>query len=138
MRLIRFAPFILLAACGGTQEPAATQTPAEVVAPAEEAAPLVEQPAPPEPPNPARLTGLNPKEVQALIGEPSLVRRDANVQVMLFENHDCVFEVIFYEPSENEHFEAKETNARTRRGTDIDRTECLVKVLPNGLWLDQQ
>lgn len=136
MKTARLLPFVFLAACGGTaQEPAITQVPAEVAPPVETPA-ISEPPAPP--PDPTRLSGLNPREVQELIGEPSLVRRDANVQAMLFENHDCVFEVIFYEPTEDDHFEAKETNARTRRGTDVDQTECLIKVLPNGQWLDRQ
>lgn len=137
MKILRFMPFILLAACGNTaQPPAVTQTPTEVIVPAE-TLPVAEKPVLP-PPDPARLTGLNPREVQALIGEPSLVRRDANVQAMLFEKGDCVFEIIFYEPSENDHFAATETNARTHRGSDIDRALCLVQILPNGQWLDQQ
>ncbi len=137
MRLFKLAPLALLAACGGTTtEPAVTQVPAETIEP--EIAPTeVEQPAPP-PPSAERLQGLNPGEVQALIGAPSLVRRDANVQAMLFENSECVFEVIFYEPSEDDHFAVTETNARTLQGTDVDRSECLQKILPNSQWLDQQ
>tara|TARA_R110002096_G_scaffold9468_2_gene37374 strand:- start:654 stop:1067 length:414 start_codon:yes stop_codon:yes gene_type:complete len=137
MKIIRLIPFILLAACGNTaQPPAGTQAPTKVIVP-EEAQTIAEKPVLP-PPDPARLVGLNPREVQALIGEPSLVRRDANVQAMLFESGDCVFEVIFYEPTENDHFAATETNARTYRGTDIERAICLVQILPNGQWLDQQ
>ncbi|MEX0300621.1 MAG: hypothetical protein AB3N28_16220 [Kordiimonas sp.] len=137
MKLIKLAPLALLAACGGTTtEPSATQTPVETVVP-EPVPAEIAQPAPP-PPNAERLRGLNPREVQALMGEPSLGRRDANVQAMLFETNACVFEVIFYEPSDDQHFEATETNARTRRGSDVDRTECLMKILPNSRWLDQQ
>ena len=87
------------------------------------------------PPDPTRLVGLNPAEVQSLMGAPSLVRRDANVQMMLFENGDCVFEVVFYEPSPDEYFTATTINARTTSGTDIDQTACLTDILPDGLWI---
>ena len=88
------------------------------------------------PPDPTRLTGLNPAEIQALLGAPTLVRRDANVQMMLFENGNCVFEVVFLEPTPSEHFKAAATNARTTNGTDMNQSKCLADLLPMGQWLD--
>ncbi|PCI64346.1 MAG: hypothetical protein COB37_01855 [Kordiimonadales bacterium] len=82
------------------------------------------------------LEGLNPKQVQAKLGEPSFVRRDANVQVMLFETKTCVFEVIFFEPTPGEHFTAAKINARTRKGVQTDVQQCLGHIIPGGAWLD--
>jgi len=142
MRFLRLAPVLLLAACMGAEAPApapATISEPEAEAPAAapiETAPVVlETPALPMP-EPMRLPGLNPKEVQALMGEPSFVRRDANVQIMLFETHACVFEIIFYEPNPDAHFHADHLNARSPGGADIDLQTCLIEVLPNGQWLD--
>lgn len=142
MRIVKLTPLLFLAACMGGGEPAPvieapiqTPEPAPQVA-AVETAPVVEEaPALPKP-EPDRLAGLNPKQVQALMGEPSLVRRDNNVQVMLFETSACVFEIVFYEPDPDSHFHADRMNARTRSGTDMDLQTCLVDVLPGGQWLD--
>jgi len=142
MRFLRLTPVLLLAACMGAGAPAPipTTTPepeaeAPAIAPVETALVASEAPALPMP-EPARLSGLNPREVQALMGEPSLVRRDANVQIMLFETQACVFEIVFYEPNLDAHFHADHLNARSPGGTDIDLQACLVEVLPNGQWLD--
>lgn len=134
MQLIRLTPLVLLSACMAGETP-----PPEPVQVSLEPEPIVteEVAPPPPPPDPARLDGLNPAEVQGLLGEPTLVRRDNNVQIMLFENGDCVFEVIFYEPTTEDHFHARAMNARSRSGLDVDLGECLMKVLPDGKWLDQ-
>ncbi|WP_286829479.1 MULTISPECIES: hypothetical protein [Kordiimonas] len=127
----------LLAACGPTAvEPPQTQAPEPVVE-TEQIAPQEETlPAAP-PPEPERLQGLNPREVVTLLGDPTLVRRDGPVQVMLFENHDCVLEVVFREPNQNEYFQAHYIAARNLDGKTADTQACLMKVLPNGNWPDK-
>ncbi len=82
------------------------------------------------------LIGQTPRIVQNAIGEPSLVRRDGNVQIILYKKPECVFEVIFYEPSENDHFTATDINARTADGKDTDIDLCLNNILPAGSTLD--
>jgi len=126
----------LLAACGPTGvEPPQPQAPEPPIE-AEQAVPQdIQQPAPP--PEPERLQGMNPGEVMALLGDPSLVRRDGAIQVMLFENEACVFEVVFREPSQNEYFQAHHIAARDRDGRATDTQACLMKVLPNGQWPDK-
>lgn len=141
-----FTGCFLLAACMGTAAPEPQQTsnaplppPETAASPAPvEAAPVVEETTapPPPPPEPARLTGLTPAEVQAIMGEPSFVRRDENVQTMLYENADCVFEIIFVEPTSDHHFQAQDMNARTKAGNGTDLAACLTAQLPNGTWLD--
>lgn len=137
-RALTLVPALMLTACMGARAPAPAPVPELVATPEEAPAAPVEEAAivapPPPPPEPARLEGLNPIEVQALMGEPSLVRRDAHVQVMLFEAQACVFEVIFYEPSPDAHFRVDTLNARDRRGLDTDLQTCLMQVLPDGQW----
>lgn len=88
------------------------------------------------PAEPEKLAGLSPKEVQSLMGAPSLVRRDNSVQVMLYESPGCVFEVFFFEPDLNAHFRAADMNARTRAGVSMDLQTCLAILLPNGYLVD--
>lgn len=127
----------MLAACGPTNvEPPQAQAPAPMVEATEPNPAEVAQPAPP-PPEPERLQGLNPQQVITLMGEPSLVRRDGAVQVMLFENQTCVFEVVFREPSQHEYFQAHHIAARTLAGEATDTQACLMKVLPSGTWPDK-
>lgn len=142
-----FTACFLLAACMGTTAPAPEQSsavlpPKETVATPDpvETAPVTEEAAapPPPPPEPARLNGLTPAEVQSIMGEPSFVRRDENVQTMLFENAHCVFEIIFVEPTSDHHFRAQNLNARTKAGNGTDLAACLAAQLPRGTWLDAE
>lgn len=126
----------LLSACmGATTEPpkpVTTPIPPEDTRPASVA---VETP-PPPPPSPDRLNGLTPVDVITLLGEPGLVRRDGKVQVMLFETKDCVLELVFVEPSPDDHFHVTHLAARDRQGADTDQTACLTQILPEGTWPD--
>jgi len=126
--------FLGLAACAPESAP-----PPQATAPAPAQMPAAEAPAPkPEPPNPERLSGLTPREVQALVGEPSLVRREDTVQVMLFEKPSCVLEVVFYEGHPDDYFRAKSISARTRQGEAVDASTCLAAVLPGGRWREER
>jgi len=141
MRLLKLTPLFMLGACMGaaTPEPTTTQSPEAKASPvmvAVETPTVFEERHTLPAPEPGRLTGLNPKQVQAIMGDPSLVRRDGNVQIMLFETQSCVFEIIFYEPNLDAHFIANHMNARNRSGIDIDLQTCLVNLLPQGQWLD--
>lgn len=125
-----------LAACmQGTTPP-----PEPVSPPPEPTSVVTPEPATPQQPpaDPARLEQATPGTVVSLMGEPSLMRRDGSVQVMLFENHDCVLEVVFMEPGPDAHFEATHITARTRDGQDTDTGQCLAQILPDGVWPDGQ
>ena len=129
--LFALSGFILLAACG----PVATPPPAaQAPAPETLTSTTVQVVEPVGLPDPARLMGLNPREVQALVGAPTLVRRDDKVQVMLFENGTCVLEIVYFEPDSDSYFEARHISARTSRGADTDTATCLAALLPHGRW----
>jgi len=138
MRWLKLAPLVFVGACAApiTQPPEVTPPePAPAPVPVE-TAPLQEEAVRLPDPEPGRLSGLNPAQVQALVGEPALVRRDGHVQIMLFETPSCVLEIIFYEANPDAHFIVDQLNARNRRGQDVDIQTCLVNILPNGQWLD--
>ena len=51
------------------------------------------------------------------------------VQAMIFETSSCVFEVIFYEPSNGDHFRAEHIDARSRSGNPADVEACVRTLL---------
>ncbi len=126
-----------LAACASGPTPAPTPEPApqQVVEPTPQAVPqLPDPPAPESTPivvDMGRVEGQTPADVLAYLGAPTLVRRDENVQVMIFEADRCVVEVIFYEPENGDHFRADWVSARLRNGQDTDLTTCARE------WLEQ-
>lgn len=124
---------LLLAACGPE---ASVEAPPQPVAPAApvEAAPVEPLPEPEPEPEPiivdfARIEGQTPADVLAYLGSPTLVRRDDNVQVMIFEADSCVLEVVFYEPDSGDYFRAEHYSARTRAGGDTDMEACARRLL---------
>lgn len=125
---------LLLAACMGAEE--APPAPAIPPAPAEETPPVVVESVPEPEPAPApivvdfaRIDGQTPADVLAYIGAPTLVRRDENVQVMIFENSVCVFEVVFYEPNDGDYFRARHYGARNKSGQNVDTEACARSLL---------
>lgn len=79
----------------------------------------------------SQIQNATPAEVLSYMGTPSLVRRDENVQVMIFETATCVVEVIFYEPDNGDHFRSEWVTARSRGGQDTDTEPCMRQ------WLEQ-
>lgn len=121
---------LLLTACTGETEPAPIISAPAAPVETPNAAPLEADTAPaPIIADLAQIRGATPADVLAYVGEPTLVRRDENVQVMTFETDRCVFEVIFYEPSPDDHFEARYINARDRSGRPLDTETCLSDVM---------
>lgn len=127
----------VLAACGTAPAPAP-------VAPAPE--PAVEEtlnaPAPPAPeviePQPlvvdlSHIENATPADVISYMGAPTLVRRDENVQVMIFEASRCVVEVVFYEPDNGEHFRSEWVTARLKSGQETETTVCVRQWLEENL-----
>lgn len=115
----------------------AERTPAPVVSVPAENPPLQAHNKMPEPattpaedtaPEAQSLLGKSPAAIQAMIGAPSLVRRDDSVQTMLFEITTCVLEIVYREPATAAHFQAEHIAARNTRGHDLDATECLAAV----------
>lgn len=137
-RAIAILSASLLAACTTAPAPEPTQTapapePVPVTEP-EQSQPLEPAPEPEADPlivNLERMQDQTPADVIAYMGAPTLVRRDENVQVMIFETSRCVVEVVFYEPENGDHFRAEWLNARLRNGQDTDVEACTRE------WLEQ-
>jgi len=77
--------------------------------------------------DPDRLLGLKPRDVEGVIGEPGLVRKDGPVMVMLFEGSDCVLDVVFRENGAGHA--ASSLAARTPHGMDTEVGACLAYLL---------
>jgi hypothetical protein len=98
---------LALAACqtGRNEPPVATATPAPQVQgaaapaaaalPAPAAAPKVAA-LPPIDDDPAQLMGLDRSGVNALLGNPDLIRRDAPAEIWQYVSAECVFDVVLY------------------------------------------
>ncbi len=81
--------------------------------------------------NPDALLGLEPREIQALLGPVSLKRWEGEGQVMQFTNGQCVMDIYFYESEPGGAFQATYLSARTKTGADVDAASCLASLLPN-------
>jgi len=150
-RLLLLILPLMLAACATPEaEPAKTQS-QTYIAPETLAAlaaddPVTTEPVTPEetgpsptgadiPPLSARdLMGLEPAEIQALLGPVSLKRWEGEAQVMQFKGDHCVIDIYFYESAPGEAFEASFASARTTSGSQVDADMCLTSILPGGVW----
>jgi len=101
----------------------------EVITPAGE---IAVEPVPESLPShtPGDLIGLEPKEIQGLLGPVSLKRWEGEAQVMQFKGDQCVMDIYFYEAAPGGAFEATYLSARTLNGADVDTASCLTSLLP--------
>lgn len=83
-----------------------------------------EEAAPPPP-----LLGLEPKEVQALLGEVSLKRWEGAAQMMQFTGGGCILDVYFYEEAPNGAFRATFLAARRANGEAMEAEACESELL---------
>lgn len=103
--LLLLAAGLALSACqtGRSEPPAATPAQAAAVTPAAVPSPAVVAPAPqvaalpPIDDDPAQLMGLDRDGLNALLGTPDLIRRDAPAEIWQYVGGDCVFDVVLYE-----------------------------------------
>ena len=122
---------LLLTACGEVKIPAASPAPESVIEPELEV--IIAEPEIITPPaRVEKLTGLSPSQVIALMGSPSLVRRDGLGQVMLFEHEACVFDIVFYAETIETPYKVVHISARTRQGQQSDKQLCLTALKPDG------
>lgn len=95
-----------------TTAPQATATPEPAPAPA---APAPQVSAlPPIDDDPAQLMGLTRSGVNALLGNPDLIRRDAPAEIWQYVAGDCVFDVVLYARGEDyavSYLEARDNTA---------------------------
>ena len=79
--------------------------------------------------DPGALEGLTPRELQDILGGPSLVRRDGSMQILQYGGTACVLDVVFYEASENAHFRAAAIAARDLSGANTEAGACLYGIV---------
>jgi hypothetical protein len=125
MRILRGGSVLVVAglalsACqtGRSEPPAAT--PGQVAA-----APMPVAPAPvpkvaalpPVDDDPAQLMGLDRDGVNALLGTPDLIRREAPAEIWQYVGGDCVFDVVLYARGQSyavSYLEARDVTAAVR------------------------
>lgn len=112
-------------------EPAATPVQTANVATSDIAEPDGVPPGPSfesaEPADPGEVMGLARGEVEALLGEPGLVRRDAPAEVWQYQSGGCVLDVFLYEASAD--YEVVYLEARTGKALVAATANCLGAVL---------
>ena len=110
--------------------PETSTAPAE--APATPAAEAVDAPAGPsfqaaDPADPDEVMGLARGEVEELLGEPGLVRREAPAEVWQYQSGGCVLDVFLYEASAE--YEVVYLEARTGKALVAATANCLGAVM---------
>lgn len=95
-----------------------------------------EIPTAPRLPDPAKLKGLAPAAMQALLGVPDLLRWESHAQVYQYVGAKCVLDIIFYESPSGGPFRAVYLSARGPGGQDTEIKTCLVDLLPAESWPD--
>jgi hypothetical protein len=78
---------------------------------------------------PPPLLGLEPNEVQALLGEVSLKRWEGAAQMMQFTDGACILDVYFYEETPNGAFRATFLAARRATGEAMEAQACESELL---------
>jgi hypothetical protein len=98
--------------------------------------PVLAAPEPPKVislPQPARqktyLDGMEPNQVLAKLGKPSLDRRDGRVRMLQFTGKTCILDVLFWRAPINPQPGPQHVEARTLKGGKTDTDFCLQKQL---------
>lgn len=141
----------LLAACQGTPESGTESARADTVVPDSGTSPgtgdsgsvieagasgpaianlPAEPPAPPEPiidDDPQQLYGVDSAALDALLGQPSLIRNEAPAQIWQYRSRTCVFDVFLYEESGGPRVSYIE--ARDDAAQRIEPRACLNELL---------
>lgn len=126
---------LALSACqtGRNDPPAATPAQAAAVTLAAEPQPVAPAPAtgiaalPPVDDDPAQLMGLDRNGVNALLGTPDLIRREAPAEIWQYVGGDCVFDVVLYE--RGQHFAVSYLEARDVTAAVLPPRPCLNQLL---------
>ncbi len=133
-----FLVALLVGSCAGAADEAPTLTSQAESQPAD--GPAVKTPSNPIPEpvtsarpttDPDALLGLEPREIQILLGPVSLKRWEGDAQVMQFKGDQCVMDIYFYESAPGAAFQATYLSARTTGGASADTRSCLSSLLLN-------
>jgi hypothetical protein len=80
-----------------------------------------------EPADPDEVMGLDRSEVQALLGEPGLVRHESPAEVWQYQSGGCVLDLFLYEDAAE--FEVVYIEARTGQAITAATDSCLGAVI---------
>jgi hypothetical protein len=80
-----------------------------------------------DPADPDAVMGLDRTEVEALLGEPGLVRREAPAEVWQYQSRGCVLDVFLYEASAD--FQVVYLEARDGEAVAATTANCLGAVM---------
>ena len=111
---------------------AAEVVPAEAATPAPQTAARPPQPvvtAPPINDNPNQLMGLDRDSLAALLGQPTLVRREKPAEIWQYVTADCVFDVVLYD--NGPAYRVTYLEARNAAADRLEARPCLNQVLRN-------
>ena len=130
------AALVLLGACQAPPKPAVIPPVTETPGAVPDAVPEAAQPdpataaLPPEPvinDDPQQLMGLDPSALNALLGEPELIRRETPAEIWQYRNEGCVFDVFLYDTSSGR--EVTYIEARDDAAQQIETRACLNGLL---------
>jgi hypothetical protein len=78
---------------------------------------------------PTYLTGMEPNQVLAKLGKPSLDRRDGRLRMLQFTGRTCILDVVFWRAPVNPAPGALHVEARSLKGDRTETNACLQKQL---------
>jgi hypothetical protein len=81
--------------------------------------------------------GQTPVKVLSQLTQPSLVRRDGNVQTFQFVNKFCILDVYFYREDNNEDFIATNVAARGFQGEQLSKENCFLSFYEDGKYPEE-
>ena len=83
--------------------------------------------APPIDDDPEQLMGLGREDLGALLGKPSLVRREIPAEIWQYEAKDCIFDVFLYD--ESGRYRVSYLEARDDQARKTEARPCLNQLL---------
>jgi hypothetical protein len=83
--------------------------------------------APPIDDDPEQLMGLGREDLGALLGKPSLVRREIPAEIWQYESKDCIFDVFLYD--EAGRYQVSYLEARDDQARKTEARPCLNQLL---------
>ena len=97
-----------------------TQTVAVPTAPEADPEPVIDE-------DPEQLMGMDRQALNGLLGQPTLVRREAPAEIWQYSEMDCVFDLFLYETGDDARVVYMEARDRAARRTEA--RDCLNGIL---------
>ncbi len=118
-RIVLAAVTTAVASCGGAP-PVDTQDPGGPFPPHRQS-----RTGPVEAPKPSDIAGKTPTTVRALLGAPTLTRREPPAEVWQYAGGACVIDIVFYPPGQAGGLRASHLDSRDLDGAAMPPVDCL-------------